>query len=90
MSRVKPVGSLGWKPATTRLSHMMTLSIVAGTTVQLPEATISTLRTVARPSFLPFPQLNVLVTRYIVVEQTPFETLTVLVFSSGNFSCFID
>ena len=55
---------------------MMTLSIVTGTTVQLPEATISTLRTVARLSFLPFPQLNVLITRYIVVEQTPIETLT--------------
>ena len=68
MSRVKPVGSLGWKPATTRLNYMMTLSIVARTTVQLPEATISTLRTVARPSKLPFPQLNVLITRYIVVK----------------------
>jgi len=42
---------------------MTTLSIVAETTVQLPEAITSTLRTVARLSFLPFPQLNVLVTR---------------------------
>ena len=42
---------------------MTTLSIVAETIVQLPEAIISTRRTVARLSFLPSPQLNVLVTR---------------------------
>jgi len=59
---------VGNQRLSTRLSHMTTLSIVAETTVQLPEAIISTRRTVARLSFLPSPQLNVLVTRYIAVE----------------------